>query len=312
MLISVCIPCYRSTETLPVVVEEIRKEFESREGYEYQLVLVNDGSPDDTFETIKQLCKEDSNITGVNLSRNQGQASAKLAAVKYATGDALVYMDDDGQHPASGIFDLVEKINEGYDVAYARFQNKKHSIFKRVTSKLHRTIAEIFATKPKGIYTSSFIAWSRLCMDAIKDYHSPFPSAGAYLQSYTDKFINVDIEHRQRVAGSSGYNLKRLFSLWLNSFTNFSIVPLRIASFCGSMCACLGFLGGLIIIIRKLLHPTMAAGYASTIAVILFIGGMIMMMLGLMGEYIGRMYMTLSNKPQYTISNVINEKEESV
>lgn len=311
MVISVCIPCYRSAKTLPKVVAAIREEFAKHEGYEYQMILVNDGSPDNTFEVITQLCEEDENIIGMNLSRNHGQASAKIAALRYATGDALVYMDDDGQHPAEGIFRLVAKVEEGYDVVYAHFPKKKTSVFKKLTSDLHNKIAEWTGNKPKGIHRSSFVAWSRFALECVKNYHSPFPSAGAYLLCVTDKFANVEMEHKKRIEGSSGYTLKKLVGLWLNSFTNFSIVPLRLASFVGVSCAGIGFLFGIYVVIRKLLHPTVPAGYTSTIAILLFIGGMIMMMLGLLGEYIGRMYMILSNKPQYSVQKALNVPKDA-
>ena len=311
MVISVCIPCYRSAKTLPKVVAAIREEFAKHEGYEYQMILVNDGSPDNTFEVITQLCEEDENIIGMNLSRNHGQASAKIAALRYATGDALVYMDDDGQHPAEGIFRLVAKVEEGYDVVYAHFPKKKTSVFKKLTSDLHNKIAEWTGHKPKGIHRSSFVAWSRFALECVKNYHSPFPSAGAYLLCVTDKFANVEMEHKKRIEGSSGYTLKKLVGLWLNSFTNFSIVPLRLASFVGVSCAGIGFLFGIYVVIRKLLHPTVPAGYTSTIAILLFIGGMIMMMLGLLGEYIGRMYMILSNKPQYSVQKALNVPKDA-
>lgn len=306
MLISICIPCYRSTLTLEAVVLDIKREFQLHEEYECQVILVNDGSPDNTFDVIKKLCREDKRIVGVNLSKNSGQAAARLAALPYADGEIIVYMDDDGQHPVSGIFELIGKLQEGYDVVYAKFTGRKHSGFKRVTSRLKKRIAEAAGTKPKGIDTSPFAAWSRTAVNAVKEYKSPFPSTGSYLRCITDKFANVEVEHRARIAGKSGYNFKKLFGLWLTGLTNFSIVPLRLASFCGVFCATIGFFGGIAVIIRKLIYPAMAAGYASTIVVILFIGGMIMMMLGLIGEYIGRIYMILSNKPQYVINRTVN------
>lgn len=311
MVISVCIPCYRSAKTLPKVVETIKEEFARHPGYDYQIVLVNDGSPDNTFDVIAGLCEKDEKIIGMNLSRNHGQASAKIAALRYATGDILVYMDDDGQHPAEGIFKLAAKVEEGYDVVYAHFPKKKTSLFKKMTSNLHNQIAEWTGNKPKGIHRSSFVAWSRFALECVKNYHSPFPSAGAYLLCVTDKFANVEVEHKKRMEGRSGYTLRKLVNLWLNSFTNFSIVPLRLASFVGVSCAAAGFLFGLYIIIRKLLHPGVPAGYTSTIAILLFIGGMIMMMLGLLGEYIGRMYMILSNKPQYSVHRALNVPQDA-
>ena len=160
MLISICIPCYRSAKTLPAVVEEVKNEFVKHPEHEYQMVLVNDGSPDNTYEVIQTICKDDPKIIGVDLSRNYGQASAKMCALRYAKGDAIVFMDDDGQHPASGIFQLVDKLNEGYDVVYAKFKHKKHNAFKRMTSKMHNKLSEAMGTKPKGIYRSSYSAWN--------------------------------------------------------------------------------------------------------------------------------------------------------
>lgn len=306
MLISICIPCYRSALTLPTVTAEIRDVFSGREGFDYQIVLVNDGSPDNTYEVIEQLCSEDPKIIGVDLSRNYGQASAKMAALPYATGNAIVYMDDDGQHPAAGIFPLVEKLSEGYDIVYARFPQKKHSFFKRITSRLYQKVSEFIGNKPKGISVSSFTAWSRMAADAVMRYKSPFPAAGLYLNKVTTKIANVDMEHRDRLAGESGYSFSKLIGLTITALTNFSIIPLRIASIVGVCCSAMGFVTGAIVIIRKLLNPAIAAGYTSSIAVQLFIGGIIMMILGVMGEYIGRIYMTISDLPQYNIRQTKN------
>ncbi len=310
MLISICIPCYRSVNTLKMVVDEVKEEFKKHEEYEYQFVLVNDGSPDNTFSIIWELCQEDPRIIGVNLSKNQGQAAAKLAALPYATGDALIYMDDDGQHPAEGIFALLEKLNEGYDVVFARFIKRKHSVFKNVTSAMKKKLSEWLGVKPKGVDTSPFSAWSKLAMESVKNYHSPFPTAVTYLKCVTDKFADVPVEHRARTSGHSGYNLRKLFSMWLNEITNFSITPLRFASYIGSICAIIGFIMGIVMVVRKLIDPNIISGYTSTMAVILFIGGIIMMMLGIIGEYIGRIYMTVSGKPQFVVSDVIQCGEE--
>ncbi len=311
MLISICIPCYRSEKNLEWVVSEIKEEFAKHKEHQYQLVLVNDGSPDDTFSVIRQLCEEDSHIKGINLTKNQGQPCARLAAANHADGDALVFMDDDGQHPPEAIFRMIDKIREGYDIVYAKFPKTTHKFTKRLTSDMYNKVMRATGTKPKGVSTSSFAAWSRVVIDAIKKYHSPFPSAGAYLQCVTDKFANVDVEHRSRHSGQSGYKLRRLIAQSLNSLTNFSMVPLRVASFLGFISSFIGFVFGIITIVRKILNPHMLAGYASTIAVLLFIGGVIMLILGLIGEYLGRIYMTLSNKPQYVIGEILNETIES-
>lgn len=308
MLITVVIPCYRSEKTIETVVNEVRAEFALHPEHTLNMVLVNDGSPDDTFGAIKRICAENKFVTGVDLSKNFGQASAKMASLPYIAGDVAVFMDDDGQHPASGIFKLVDKINEGYDVVYARFPQKKHSLFKRLTSKLHHAISVWAGNAPAGISGSSFLAYSGFIIKALKEYKSPFVSIGGYLNKITSRFANVDIDHRPRLEGKSGYTLKKLVNLWMNTVTNFSIAPLRLSSAFGLICSILGFLLGIFVVIRKLVNPAISAGYTSTIAVLLFIGGIIMLMLGLLGEYIGRIYMTVCNSPQYAVRQVINDE----
>lgn len=308
-IVSIAIPCYKSAQTIPTVVNDLRATITQREGFDYQIILVNDYPDDNTFDVIAALCREDPKIIGINLSRNFGQTTAKMAALPYVTGDILVYMDDDGQHPADQIFRLVDKILEGYDLVYARFPHKKHSLFKRATSWLNSKVLELNGSKPKGISISSYLALNRVSVDALKKYKSPFPSIGGYLSHVVRRVANVDMEHRDRLAGQSNYTLRKMLGLWLTGFTNFSTVPLRFSAFIGIGCAAIGFITGAIVVIRKLLNPAIAAGYTSIIALLLFLGGIIMMILGLCGEYIGRIYMTVSNMPQYETREVINAKE---
>ena len=309
MVISVVIPCYRSEKMIAGVVNEVKTVFAAQTKFDYQFVLVNDCSPDLVMNEIEKLCKEDKKIVGVNLSRNYGQAAAKMAGLQYATGNIIVFMDDDGQHPAEGVTQLAEKILEGYDVVYAHFAKKEHSVFKQLTSTLQRKIAVWAGNSPKGIYGSSFLAYSRFVVDQLKKYHSPFVSAGGYLLRITTKFANIEMPHRQRMEGTSGYTLTKLINLWLNTITNFSIVPIRAASFLGIFSAALGIILGMFTVIRKLINPTIAAGYTSIVALLFFIGGIIMLILGFLGEYLGRIYMTVSDAPQYTVRNTINSNE---
>ena len=311
MTVSVVIPCYRSELTIETVVGEIRDTVSQREGWYYQIVLVNDCSPDDTFSVIRKLCEEDGKIIGVDMSRNFGQETAIVAGLGYATGDAVVVMDDDGQHPTKEMWKLIDKMQEGYDIVYAAFPHKHHSWFKRFTSDLHGVINEWIGCKPKGIILSSFWCLSPFCAKELSKYHSPFTSRGGYLMRITQKFANVEIdEHRDRLAGSSGYNLRKMLELWFSNFTNFSIVPIRAMAKLGWITAAVGFLFGLYLIIRKLVDPSVAIGYTSIMSVILFIGGIIMAMIGFMGEYIGRTYMTVSGMPQFIVRQTINEKKE--
>lgn len=309
--VSVAIPCYKSALTIPTVVDDIRAAIAQRENFDYQIILVNDSPDDNTFDIITGLCQDDPKIIGINLSRNFGQTTAKMAALPYVTGDVLVYMDDDGQHPANQIYRLVDKVLEGNDLVYARFPRKKHSLFKRFTSWLNSKVLELNGSKPRGIVLSSYCAMSMVAVQALKKYKSPFPSIGGYLSHVTFRYENVDMEHHDRLAGHSNYTLKKMMQLWLTGFTNFSTVPLRFSAVLGGVLAVFGFLTAVFMVVRKLINPDIAAGYTSSIAVQFFIGGVIMMILGLCGEYIGRIYMTVSNMPQYAVREVINGSQPS-
>lgn len=311
-LITVGIPCYKSEKTIKQVVNEIREEFLKQNRYRYQIVLVNDGSPDDTFEVIRGICAQDTNVVGVNLSKNYGQDCAQFAAISQAEGNIIVFMDDDGQHPAEGIFSLVEKIEEGYDLVYAEFPQKEHSLFKKVTSWLNAKVLEATNRKPRGVYISSFFALSGFSIDALRKYSSPFPSMSGYLLQNTRRIANVKISHRKRLEGSSNYTLGKLVKLAIQGITNFSLVPLQIASWAGVFTATVGILYGIYLVIRKLCVPGVAIGYTSLMSVILFIGGMLMLMIGIMGEYIGRIYILLSNMPQYNIREIVKRHPEEL
>ena len=284
MIISVAIPCYKSKNTIAQVVARAKDAILSRPENDYQFILVNDYPADETFDVIRGLCKEDQKIIGVNMTKNFGQVSATLAAMSYFKGDVLVCMDDDGQHPAEAIYRLVDKVCEGYDVVYAHLTHKKHSVFKRATSRINSFVAEINGTKPKGIYLSSFAAYSRTAVEALQKYDSPFPSIGGYLSSVVSNYANVEIEHQERIQGSSNYTLKKLLHLWLTGFTNFSLVPIRAVLYIGVVVAVLGFISGLIIIIRRIFHSDLMPGYASTIALIMFFSGLILFFFCFIGK----------------------------
>ena len=306
-LISFIIPCYRSADTISAVVEEIRAQFLTRDEYDYQIILVSDASPDDTFKVIRSLCAADQRIVGLELARNFGQQAARMAALEHIRGEYVVFMDDDGQHPAEGIFKLIAKLQDGCDLVYARFIRKQHSRFKRLGSQVNRVMTELLIGKPRQVLASSFFAAKRFVIEELGHYRSPSPYIFGYLMQITRKIGNVDLEHRARFSGESGYTLAKLLHLWLNGVTGFSVVPLRASSLLGFFCALSGFILGLVMIIRKLLNPDIAAGYSSLMAAIFFVGGMIMIMLGMLGEYVGRIYLAQNALPQYVVREVVND-----
>ncbi len=304
-MISIAIPCYCSAMTLPDVVGSIRAEM-LKSGQDYQIILINDGSPDNTFDIIRELCKQDPAVIGINLSRNFGQHSARMAALPYISGDVVVYMDDDGQHPVDKIMLLVAKLDEGYDVAYALFEDKKHSLFQRAVSEINAYTTSLLAGKPKDIKTSAFSATRRYVVDALKAYTSPYPNWSGFLLQVTKNIANVPMRHNKRIAGKSGYTLAKMARVWLSSLTSFSVIPLRMAVVTGSAAAFGGFIFGGYTIIQKLINPSITAGFTGTISSIFFMGGMILLTLGVMGEYLGRVFMTVNHLPQYVVREEVN------
>lgn len=301
--ISIVIPCYGSEKTIEKVVGDIIFVFSGKEN-EFEIILVNDASPDNVWNKIVILAHTHKNITGINLSRNFGQQSALMAGYTMVSGDIIVSLDDDGQTPPLEIFALIDKIREGYDVVYARYKRKHHSVIRNWGSKINDIMAEILLGKPKNIKLSSYWAVRKYIIDEILHYHGAYPYIAGLIFRSTKNIANVFIEHRERLSGKSGYSIRKLFFLWLNGFTAFSVKPLRIASLLGVCFTACGLFYIVYLIIRKLTNPDMVIGYTSTMAVIVLIGGMVMMILGLIGEYIGRIYISINNAPQYVIKEV--------
>ena len=305
--VSFVIPCYRSEQTITGVVEEITQTMGQLPGYTFEIILVNDCSPDDTFQIIRQLCGQYDNLIGINLARNFGQHSAIMAGLHYATGDLCVFLDDDGQTPAGEVGKLLEAIARGADVAIASYDHKMHSHFRNWGSQLNECMMHIMLHKPKDLFVSSYFAVKRFVADSMLQYSNSYPYLPGLLLRATKNIVNVPVHHREREVGTSGYTLKKLIGLWFNGFTAFSVVPLRMATLVGVVSAFMGFSYGIYTIIRKLVDPNILLGFSSIMAAILFIGGMLMIMLGLVGEYIGRIYISLNNSPQYVVREAIGK-----
>lgn len=306
MKISFVIPCYRSEKTLPDVVDEIKTTM-AIIGHEFEIILVNDCSPDKTFEVIKKLASENDNILGIDLAKNFGQHCALMAGMRHTSGDVVVCLDDDGQTPADEVGKLLDKLDEGYDVCYASYGKKQHSGFRNFGSKVNELMTRIMLGKPKELKVSSYFAAKRFIVDDMLRYEQSYAYVIGLVLRATKNVANVEVNHRARSVGESGYTLAKLFSLWFNGFTAFSIKPLRIATGIGCFCACSGFLYGIYTIIKKLVLVDVQAGFSALMSVLVFIGGMIMLMLGLIGEYIGRIYICMNNSPQYVIREKVGK-----
>lgn len=304
--ISFVIPCYRSENTLSSVVAEIQEKMKTLPQYEYNIFLVNDCSPDRTIDVIRRLCQENENIRGIDFARNFGQHSALMAGLRHSDGDYVVCLDDDGQTPADEVDKLLSKLDEGYDAVYAKYDHKQHSAFRNFGSKVNEQMIRIMLGKPKELYISSYFAVKRFVVEDMVKYENSYPYVIGLVLRATRNIANVPVNHREREVGVSGYTLGKLLGLWLNGFTAFSVKPLRITTAIGGISAFMGFLYGIYTIIKRFVNPDVPMGFSALMAALVFFGGMIMLMLGLIGEYIGRVYISLNNSPQYVIREKIN------
>lgn len=306
-LVSFVIPCYRSAVTIGAVVDEINGAVAALPEYEHEIILVNDCSPDNTFEVITDLALEHDNITAVDLAKNFGQHAALMAGMRHSRGDIIVCLDDDGQTPSNEVGKLLEKIKEGYDVVYASYESKQHSGFRRFGSRVNGWMTEVMLGKPHELSLTSYFAAKRFIIDEMLRYENCFPYVMGLVLRSTKNICNVPVHHRQREVGSSGYSLSKLLGLWMNGFTSFSIKPLRAATYIGCISAALGFLYAIIIIIRHFTVGLAPLGWSSTTALLLILGGLILVVLGLIGEYVGRIFMCVNASPQYVERTIIKK-----
>lgn len=308
-LVSFVIPCYQSARTLQGVVAEIRTAMEKLADCQYEIVLVNDCSPDDTFSVIRELCQTDERIKGISLAKNFGQHAALMAGFRFVRGDVVVCLDDDGQTPADEVGKLLQAIEDGADVVYAKYAHKQHSWFRNFGSHINELMTRVMLGKPKALYLSSYFAARRFVIEDVKRYENAYPYVIGLVLRTTKRIVNVEVTHREREIGTSGYTFGKLLGLWINGFTAFSVKPLRMATGTGAVFALLGFLYIIYTVIKKFVNPAVPVGFSTLISAIMVIGGMLMLMLGLVGEYIGRIYMCMNRSPQYVIRETVNEEE---
>lgn len=308
--ISYVIPCYRSEDTIEKVVGDIGKLMENLSDYTYEIVLVNDCSPDKVWIKIEALCEQYNFIKGINLAKNFGQHSALMAGYNICTGDYVVTLDDDGQTPVDQVEILLDKLQEGYDVVYAKYAERKDNSFRKLGTWMNNLMLTTMVGKPKNISLTSFFVCRNYVIKEICNYRNAFPYIWGLVLRTTKNIANATIEHHEREEGESGYTLTKLLSLWMNGFTAFSIKPLRVSAILGVLFTAIGVLGIIFTVVNKLLHPEIMAGYSSLMTVLLIIGGVVMLSLGLIGEYIGRIYLCINTMPQFVIRETKNLDED--
>jgi undecaprenyl-phosphate 4-deoxy-4-formamido-L-arabinose transferase len=302
--LSIVVPVYRSAAILPLLVETIQQEMREANLLEsFELVLINDASPDNSWQVIRTLAAQYPFVKGMTLRRNFGQHNATMAGLNYATGEVVVIMDDDLQHPPAAISRMIDTLNEGYDVCYTRYLNRQHATWKKWGSAFNDLVATHLLGKPKGLYLSSFKAMRREVVAEVIKYDGPYAYLDGLILDVTRAICTIDIEHQARHQGEGNYNLRRSLSLWLKMATSFSVLPLRLASCAGFALAGFSVVMIIFVLAQKMLHPEIPAGWASLIATILLIGGIQILCIGVMGEYLGRIYLKLNRKPQFVVAS---------
>lgn len=304
--ISFVIPCYGSENTINHVVSEIRETLSERPEFSFEIIAVNDCSPDRVYEKLVVLAAEDHRVKVINFAKNMNRPGAVMAGLNYATGKYVVVMDDDGQCPMDKFWELFKPIEDGHDVSIAKYPERKQSAFKNFGTSVNKKMTEFIINRPKDMEFTNFMILRSYIVKEIIKYKNPYPFFTGLILRTTKDIVNVDMEERERFSGSSTFTFSKMLGMWVNGLTAFSIKPLRISSLVGVICAMGGFIFGLVTIIRKLVISNISVGWSSTISIMLFIGGLIMLMLGMIGEYLGRIYISLNNSPQFVIKEKIN------
>ena len=304
--LSIVIPVYHSEKTIGSLVDAVVTDLEHRYE-ELEIVLVNDGSKDNSHQQALQAQQRHPGVVKyLRLARNFGEHNAVMCGLGYVTGDCVAIIDDDGQNPVSEIPVLVDKLCEGYDAVYSRYAEKHHHWFRNLGSRFNSWLASKLMSIPEGLYLSSFKVINMFLVQTVLAYEGPYPYLDGLILRSTDAIAAVEVEHAKRSLGRSHYTLHRLIRLWLNMCTGFSILPLRVASIFGIVMSLAGFLMALFFVASWLLGGLLSKqpippGWASLIACVTFFAGIQLCVLGMVGEYLGRVFLTQNRTPQYVV-----------
>ncbi|UYB51728.1 glycosyltransferase family 2 protein [Xanthomonas sp. AM6] len=304
--LSIVIPVYRSATILPVLADRIEQALGTAFHDNFEVILVNDCSPDDSWEVLLRLAADRPWWKVVNLRKNAGQHNAILVGLRLSSGRRVVTMDDDLQHSPEDIPLLLGALNQKVDVCYAKFRSKQHPLWKRAGSAFNDAVANRLLGKPPGLYLSPFKAMVGGIRDEVIKFTGPHVYLDGLILSATNRLTTITLDHHQRADGQSGYSLRKSISLWLKMATSFSLLPLRLASMSGLMFAALGFLLALAFVIQRFTLNAMPVGWSSLIVSALIMGGIQLMALGIIGEYLGRVLLHVNGNPQAVVESTRN------
>lgn len=309
--VSILIPCYNEAQSLTMLHEEIGRVISSLEDYKWEILFVNDGSRDNTMEVIKGLREKDGRISYVDLSRNFGKENAMLAGFDYAKGDAVIIMDADLQHPPAVIPKMIKKWEEGYDDVYAqrKSRGKESWLRKRLTKSYYRLLQDSSRVDVLP-NVGDFRLLDRKCVDALCQMRE----SGRYTKGMYCfigfKKTGVEFETQDRILGESSMSYKKLMNLALEGITSYTTAPLRWATFIGLMISLFAFMYMMFVLIKAFLYGDPVAGYPTLITVILFIGGVQLLTIGIIGEYLAKVFVEVKNRPVYFIREYIGNEYE--
>ena len=304
MKLSVIIPVYNSETTIVVLVHTLLKVLHQ---YSLEIILINDASKDKSELVCESLAASDQRVKFISLRRNCGEHNTVMCGLNHCTGDYIAIIDDDLQNPPSEIIRLVNKAVSGkYDVVYARYGVKQHSIFRNFCSYVNNVFAYHLLNKPAGLYLSSFKVFSKDILKEIITYKGPFPYIDALILRVTENIGSEEVLHESRKNGRSNYTLKKLFSLYLNVFINYSHRPLRLVTIIGFIISVISVIASVDVVYEKLFLKDVTPGWSFLAILSLFSIGLTFMVIGLLGEYIGKIMMSLNNTPQFTIKKRMN------
>ena len=298
--ISIVIPVFRGETTIGPLVNRL---FHDLGDALIQVVLVNDGSPDDSDRACREVqTRFRGRCVYIRLARNYGEHNAVMAGMAKSIGDYTVIMDDDFQNPPEEVLKLVRHASSHQcDVVYSQYSKKNHRLWRNLGSRLNNLVATVLLKKSYDLYLSSFKCMNRWLVIEILKYKGPYPYIDGLILQRTSRIGTVEVRHDRRLEGRSNYTLRKLISLWLRVFVNFSVIPLRISTVVGLVMSMLGALLGSAVVIERISNQEIPVGWASLVVVVVLFSGVQLVMLGLIGEYLGRLFLTVNGTPQCTI-----------
>ncbi len=308
--LSVVVPVYNSESSLPDLIKRLGPVLASLSS-KYEVVLVNDGSRDQSWKVIQELSRSNDWVRGINLMRNYGQHNALLCGIRSAKYSTLVTMDDDLQHPPEEIHKLLAKLDEGFEVVYGYPEEKQHGLLRNLASSLTKLALQRSMGADTARHISAFRAFRTQARDAFASYHSPFISIDVVLTWATTRFVAIQVRHDPRQKGTSNYTFGMLFRHAMNMMTGFSTLPLQLANLMGFLCTILGGLILVFVVARYILQGTTVAGFPFLASIISIFSGAQLLALGIMGEYLARMHFRMMERPTYTVRKEPGSDDEA-